>query len=131
MLDVKVNILKNRLYITLGRIPKNRVNGAHLTIEKALINLAPGFTCITRVVDIRDVDEKDIAEIMKVQGLLEEHGMAMAARVGAEHGKEILTFTGKSVGYAAFTAKTIDEAERLLDEWESEQKGEAAGQVQA
>lgn len=129
MLDVKVNVLKNRLYITLGRIPKSRVNGAHLTIEKALVNLTPGFTCITRVVDIRDIDEKDVAEIKKVQGLLEEHGMVMAARVGVEHGKEILTFTGKSIHYAAFAAKTIDEAEHLLDQWEMEQNGKLAGQT--
>jgi hypothetical protein len=117
MLDVKVDLIKNRLYITLGRIQKNRVKNAASVVEKAVFKLEPGFTCVTRVIDARDIDSDDIAEIKRIQTTLAECGMAKAVRIGAENGKQLLKMVGKDAAYLATEACSLEEAEQILDAW--------------
>lgn len=120
MLEIKVNPLKNRLYITLGRVRKDKVADAAKSISEKIRSLDQGFTCITRIVDIRDIDENDIREILKIQDLLSQNGMSKAVRVGAETGKDLLDRLGQDVSYIALSAATLEEAEQILDEWEEE-----------
>jgi len=117
MLDVKVNLLKNRLYITVGRIQKNKVKNSFSIVEKAVRKLEPGFTCITRIIDARDIDQNDINEIKKIQEMLAEMGMSKAIRVGIENGKLLLNQVGKDTQYIASDATTLEKAEQLLDDW--------------
>ena len=119
MLEVKIDLLKNRLYITLGRIQKQKVKNAHEVVEKAAKKLAPGFTCVTRIFDARDIDQNDIDEIKKIQTLLTELGMSKAVRIGMEDGKELLHQVGKDATYVASEAATLDQAEQILDNWEN------------
>lgn len=119
MLEVKVDLLKNRLYITLGRIQKNKVKNAHEVVGKAAKKLAPGFTCVTRIFDARDIDQNDIDEIKKIQVMLADLGMAKAVRIGMEDGKVLLNQVGENATYVAAEAATLDQAEKILDRWES------------
>ena len=116
MLEIKVDILKNRLYLTLGRVRKDKVADSSKRIEEEIHRLDQGFSCITRIVDVRDIDENDIHEIIKIQDLLSEKGMSRAVRVGIEAGKELLDRIGEDAGYVALTADNLEEAEKILDE---------------
>lgn len=116
MLQIKVDVLKNRLYLTMGRVRKDKVADASKRIEKEIHRLDTGFSCITRILDVRDIDENDIREIMNIQDLLAEKGMARVVRVGIEEGKELLDRVGQDVGYIALTADDLEEAEEILDE---------------
>ena len=117
MLEVKVDLLKNRLYITLGRILKNKVKNAHEMVEKAAKKLTPGFTCVTRIFDARDIDQNDIDEIQKIQAMLADLGMAKAVRIGMADGKQLLNQVGGNTLYGTEDAATLDQAEQLLDNW--------------
>ena len=119
MLEVKVDLLKNRLYITLGRIQKNKVKNAHEVVEKAAKKLSPGFTCVTRIFDARDIDQNDIDEIKKIQVMLADRGMSKAVRIGMEDGKVLLNQVGKDTEYVAADAATLNQAEQILDTWET------------
>ena len=119
MLEVKVDLLKNRLYITLGRIQKNKVKSAHEVVGKAAKKLAPGFTCITRIVDARDIDQNDIDEIKEIQVILADLGMAKAVRIGMADGKQLLNQVGKDAAYGVEDAATLNQAEQILDTWET------------
>lgn len=116
MLQIKVDVLKNRLYLTLGRVRKDKVTDSSKQIGEEIHRLDTGFSCIARILDVRDIDGNDIQEIMKIQDLLAEKGMARVVRVGIEEGKELLDRIGQDVGYIALTADDLEEAEKILDE---------------
>ncbi len=116
MLEIKVDILKNRLYLTLGRVRKDKVADSSKRIEEEIHRLDQGFSCITRILDVRDIDENDIHEIIKIQDLLSEKGMSRAVRVGIEAGKELLDSIGQDANYVALSADNLEEAEKILDE---------------
>ena len=119
MLETKVDLLKNRLYITLGRVRKDKVSDSARQIEVEIHKLEPGFTCITRIIDVREIDANDVRAIIEIQDLLAEHGISRAVRVGDDSGKELIDRIGKDVSYIALSADTLEEAEQILDEWES------------
>jgi hypothetical protein len=50
--------------------------------------------------------------------------MSKAVRVGDDSGKELLDRIGQDVSYIALSADTLEEAEQILDEWESSEKRE-------
>jgi PP-loop superfamily ATP-utilizing enzyme len=124
MLETKIDLLKNRLYITLGRVRKDKVADSAKKIEVEIHKLEPGFTCITRIIDVREIDANDVRAIIEIQDLLSEHGMSKAVRVGDDSGKELLDRIGQDVSYIALSADTLEEAEQILDEWESSEKRE-------
>jgi hypothetical protein len=116
MLEIKVDVLKNRLYLTLGRVRKDKVADSAKQIEEQIHRLDAGFSCIARILDVRDIDEHDIRQIMNIQDLLAEKGMARVVRVGIEEGKKLLDSIGQDVGYIALSADDLEEAESILDE---------------
>ena len=116
MLEIKVDVLKNRLYLTLGRVRKDKVADSSRKIEEEIHRLDPGFSCITRILDVRDIDENDVLEIIKIQDLLTEKGMARAVRIGVDKGKELIDTIGEDGSYVTLTADSLEEAEKMLDE---------------
>jgi len=124
MIEVKVNLLKNRLYVTLGRVRKDMVGTAYNEVVKAVSKLDDGFTCITRIIDIRKMDEKDIEEIIKIQRYLSDNGLKKVIRVGTVIDKEKSIFI-RDVNYEISVAKTLEDAETQLDEWEAIQVNES------
>jgi len=129
MLEIKVDVLKNRLYLTLGRVRKDKVSDSAKRIEEQIHRLDAGFSCIARILDVRAIDENDIREIMKIQDLLAEKGMTRVVRVGIEEGKKLLDSIGQDVGYVALSADDLEEAEEILDELDERdaKKKKAAG----
>jgi len=117
MLEIKVDLLKNRLYINLGRVRKDTLASAINTVAKEVEKLESGFTCITRVIDVRAIDDNDLKTIREIQKFLSKKGMRKAVRVGTEDGKKLLEEVGKNAGYSADTASTMQEAEKKLDAW--------------
>jgi hypothetical protein len=117
MLDVKIDLLKNRLYITLGRARNDQVSNSVPMIEEKIRQLESGFTCITRIIDMREINEDDVKAITQVQSLLCKYGMSKAVRVGIDKGKEILDQVGQDVNYSTTSANSPQEAEKILDEW--------------
>ena len=122
MFDAKVDLLKNRLYITLGRVQKNKVKNSFEIVQKAAAKLEQGFTCVTRIIDTRDIDENDIAEIQKIQKMLADYGMSRAIRIGARAGKSMMQTVGNNVSYLVDEADTVEQAEQILDAWAADQE---------
>ncbi len=119
MLDVKVDLLKNRLYLTLGlgRVQKKKTGKALAIIEKAAGKLEPGFSCIARILDAKDMNSADIEAVKTIQRRLVAFGMTRVVRVGSEHGKQLLSLLGKEIRHMSLDAADLEEAEFLLDEW--------------
>lgn len=115
MLDVRIDLIKNRLYLTLGWTQRDKLNKAFPAIAKAADKLSPGFSCITRVIDARGIQTSDITEIQKVQQYLIDCGMRRVVRVGEETGKRILRLAGMEYESICTEASSPEEAETLLD----------------
>jgi hypothetical protein len=116
MFHIRVDLIKNRLYLTLGCITKNKVDRALLRIEQAARKLDPGFTCVTRIIDYREIDASDIDGIKSIQKRLLTCGMSRMVRVGHEPGRQFLHLVGTELQGIAQDADNLEEAESLLDE---------------
>ena len=116
MFNVRIDLIKNRLYLTLGCIQKNRVKYVLTVIENAAKKLDPGFTCVTRIIDARDINASDVADIKAIQGRLVACGMSRVVRVGNEHGKQLLHLVGTELKTISQDADNLEAAESLLDE---------------
>lgn len=117
MFKVDVNLIKNRLYLTVGPINKDRLDSVIDEIADAVADLDPGFTCVTRVIDVRKLDEQDVLTVIRVQDLLTDKGVAMVARVGIVEGKQILARIGEDAGYLTVDVESPEEADTVLDKW--------------
>lgn len=117
MFKVDINLLKNRLYLTIGPINKDRLDSVIDEIAEAVDQLDRGFTCVTRVIDIRKLGEQDVLTVIKVQDLLTTKGVSMVARVGIVEGKQILDRIGEDAGYLAVNVESLADAEGVLDKW--------------
>ena len=131
MLHVTVDLLRNRLYLTLGWIQKNKIKDAMPAIEKATSKLSPGFSCITRIIDTRKADTADMAEIKKIQQYLISRGMSRVVRVGAEPGKKLFRLLGKDFQSISHDAATLEEAENLLDTALAEDSANSSARLSA
>lgn len=128
MMDIKVDLLKNRLYITYSPYPENSRENGFQAITKATEKLAPGFTCITRITDIRHIDHKIMQFVRQATQLLVDQGMACAVRIGDFSGNNT---AGEKNGAPRIkngdapykcpisTADTLEKAEIILDQWEN------------
>ncbi len=131
MIDIQVNLLKNRLYITYSPYPENTLENQIAAITKAAEKLTPGFTCITRIIDVGTIDEQIMQFIRKGRKLLVERGMAGVVRVGefsleqaATAGlipSEVATYYSK-YPCPVFIADTSEKAETILDLYEKDRK---------
>ncbi len=127
MLDVRVDLIKNRLYLTVSGLYRNNTQLSVSLLEKAVHKLAPGFTCITRVINGGDLDDGDIAEIQAIQKLLADHQMAHVVRIGDENGRQLLNTFGRKVPYRITEAASMEDAEEILDQWTKQHERAAEG----
>ncbi len=124
MLDIKINLLKNRLYITYSPYPEDPYgNGIH-AIRKAAGKLSSGFGCITRFTDIRSMDQQTDRQVREAREMLVDMGMTRAVRIGefpeGDHAdiagiepEIIRRYSGRRC--TVYTADTPVKAENLLD----------------
>jgi hypothetical protein len=117
MFKVDIDLLKNRLYLTVGPINKDRLDSVIDEIAEAVDQLDRGFTCVTRVIDVRKLGEQDVLTVIKVQDLLTTKGVSMVARVGIVEGKQILDRIGEDAGYLAVNVESLADADGVLDKW--------------
>ncbi|MFO7839830.1 MAG: hypothetical protein R6X08_10095 [Desulfosalsimonadaceae bacterium] len=117
MLDVRIDLIKNRLYLTLGWTQRDKRNKALPAISKAVNKLIPGFGCIIRIIDARGIRSSDIKEFQKVQQYLLDCGMQQVVCVGEESGKKLLYSAGRQYESICAEASSLEKAETLLDEW--------------
>jgi hypothetical protein len=120
MYQIKADIEKNRLYITIGGIPvENEKEALVREIENKIKELKQGFDCIT---DLRkyEVQPDETEEfIYQAQKILSEAGLSNVVRVIKKFGSLAHFQFDKvsvAVGYHAQNANTLEEAEAILDE---------------
>lgn len=116
MVSIRIDLIKNRLYLNLAWVQRNRIRTLLPDIEKAVSRLEPGFACVTRIIDDREPNTADMAEIRKIQQYLLAAGMSCVVRVGTERGKNLLHLLGRDFQSIALDAATMEEAERLLED---------------
>ena len=120
MFEVKTNLLKNRLYLTFGRIAPDKLNEMKNKVFEAVEKLEPGFTCVTRIVDHREFSIADVEHHKSIQEFLKAKGVSKVVRIGVESGKEFLAELSEITGYQAHTANSLEEADLFLNKWVAE-----------
>ena len=127
MLDIKINLLKNRLYITYSPYPESSWEKSIYAIKRAADKLSPGFSCVTRITDIRNIDDNIIRFIRQARKMLVDKGMARAVRIGEPSRRETRSANGNdpetenrygNCKCRISTADTPEKAEIILDRWE-------------
>ncbi|MFO7837933.1 MAG: hypothetical protein R6X08_00345 [Desulfosalsimonadaceae bacterium] len=120
MHDIRADLDKNRIYITIGKI-EDEEEMARITekTKTECVKLKKGFTCLT---DLRNYEYQDeiFEEYLKhAQQALLDAGMSRVVRVHRQAGM-LGHFQFETVsldlGYRARNVTSVEEAERLLDE---------------
>ena len=119
MHDVRADLNKNRIYITVGKI-ENEAEMASIVdkVKSECPKLTNGFTCLTDLRNYEYQDEIFEQYIKAAQGALLEKGMSKVVRVHRKVGVLAhLQFETVSLdlGYRAKNVTSIEEAEKLLD----------------
>lgn len=116
--DIRADVAKNRLYLVLGGFfaDAEMVPIVDKCIAEAK-KLKPGFDVINDISEFKPATPKGADEIKRAQIFVKENGVRKVIRVV---GEAVLTQAqfdrqGKSAGYAADTASTVAEAEKILD----------------
>ncbi len=122
MHDVRIDLEKNRLYITVGkRENQDEIKTIVEKVGQACQTLKPGFTCVTDLREYEVGPEEDEKYIYQTQKTMVEAGLKNVVRVRKQFGAlGHFQFDKQSValGYHARNVTSIEEAERILDESE-------------
>ena len=133
MLDIKVNLLKNRLYVTYSPYPADTFENNIAGITKAAEKLSPGFTCIARIINVGEIDRKIMQFVRQARKHLIQYGMARVVRVGELSLKQAfaanLIPSELETDYThypcpIFTADSMEKAELMLDRYERNRSDE-------
>jgi hypothetical protein len=120
MIKAKADTVNNRLYITLaGTITKDEAAKAAEAVIDASRQLMADFDVISDLSELKPAPPEVEAQLKKVQKYLKTHGVRRVIRVISEEetiGARQLRRAGLSVGYIGETAKSVEEAEKLLNE---------------
>ena len=120
MYDVKTDIDKNRIYITIGKLEgEAEMQALAQTIKSECQKLKKGFTCITDLRKYEVQDEQFEIYVTKTQEAMIAAGLSKVVRVRRETGLlGHFQFDNASmdVGYHAENVTTMEEAEKILNE---------------
>jgi hypothetical protein len=120
MFKAKADKANNRLYITLsGIIQKDEAAKAAEAVIDASRQLMADFDVISDLSELKPAPPEVEAVLKKIQKYLKTHGVRRVIRVISDEetiGARQLRRVGLSVGYTAETAKSVAEAENLLNE---------------
>jgi len=120
MYDVKADIEKNRIYITIGNLEgEPAMQALAQTVKTECQKLKKGFTCITDLRKYEIQDDKFENYVKETQEAMVQAGLSKVVRV--RRGTGLLghfQFDNASmdVGYHAENVTTMEEAEKILDE---------------
>jgi hypothetical protein len=118
MYQVKTNTHKNRLYVTLsGYMNATETKAAADAVVAAVRILKPGFGVINDISQFRPVSPEAAQEIERAQRFSREAGMGRVIRITGDNALTSMQFgrVSKAAGYQMDTARSVAEAERLLD----------------
>ncbi len=119
MYEVRIDKVKNRLYLSANEIFRREAREFAEIIERECKKLKPGFTCITDLRRYKRQIGKVDRIIHDVQALLAKAGMKKVVRVVSPESAEVeLQFEAISVlkiGYSAYTTTSMKIAEEILD----------------
>ena len=118
MFDTKIDVKKNRLYITLGVMEPGEPQQAADAIISDIDKMRKGFTIINDISQLKIVDEADQAHILRAQEHALKAGVSRVVRVvGASMLAQLqMDRKSKEAGYKADFFKSIEDAEKALDE---------------
>ena len=119
MFDVRADVAKNRLYVKLvGFFDFKEMKEATDATIKGISQLKPGYDVINDISEFKPVGQDTFKEVERGQVYFKKSGIRYGIRV---EGKAKLTNyqfnrIGKAVEYEAFSAETLEEAEKLLED---------------
>jgi len=120
MYDVKADIEKNRIYITIGKIEgEAAMQALSQTVISECQKLKKGFTCITDLRKYEVQDDMFESYVKETQEAMIQAGLAKVVRVRRETGLlGHFQFDNASmdVGYHAENVTAMAEAEKILDD---------------
>lgn len=120
MFDVRTNFFENKLlFFAKGKMDGNEVRSMCDALLKNAQKLQAGFILISDIHELDPLPEEGRLELQKTMQALLDGGMGAEIRVISD--KAIITAnqfqrTSRSVGYTANEVRTIQEAERLVDQ---------------
>lgn len=120
MFDVRTNFFENKLLLfAKGKMDSNECHAMCEALIKNAKKLQPGFILISDIHELDPLPEEGRLELQKAMQSLLDIGMGAEIRVISE--KTIITAnqfqrTSRSVGYTANEVRTVQEAERLVDQ---------------
>jgi len=119
MHEVKADLDKNRIYITVGRVENEEEMGTIVEkVKSECLKLKKDFTCLTDLRNYEYQDEIFEKYIKEAQESLLEAGMSQVVRVHRQVGMlGHLQFETVSLdlGYRGQNVTSIEEAEDILD----------------
>lgn len=119
MYQLRANVEKNRLYVTFqGFMTLEQIKEAQeVEFQEVEKKLKPGFDLIVDIRDFSPTTEDGAEELIRGQKKLIEMGINRLIRVIGEKmlGKMQLERLAKISSIVAETARSIEEAERMLD----------------
>jgi hypothetical protein len=125
MFTVRADTAKNRLYVKLvGFFDCKEMKAAtDATIEEAK-KLKPGYDVINDISEFKPVGQDTLKEVERGQVYFKKSGIRYGIRVEGKAKLTNLQFSriGKTVDYAADSAETMEEAEKLLNDKIAQQK---------
>ena len=120
MYNVKADIEKNRIYITIGQLEgESAMQALAQTVKTECQKLKKGFTCITDLRKYEVQDDRFENYVKQTQEAMIEAGMSKVVRVRRETGLlGHFQFDNASmdVGYHAENVTSMEDAEKILDE---------------
>ncbi len=117
---IRIDESKNRFYLTLSGLFSDAE--VHEVVEHVIAELKkmkPGFTILTDISQFRPLTQQGVHEAQRVGDVVRQVGGKASARVVAASASVAAIQLGRvneAGGYRAFTCRTVEEAERLLDE---------------
>jgi hypothetical protein len=120
MFSIRADKQKNRLYIKLG-IPGPDDQKIILSVlHKEINKLLPGFTVLSDLTEFVPVNQELGQIILQAQEAMVERGADFAVRVASSSVVRLMMERrAKSSGINSITANSLEEAEKLLDEYQS------------
>ena len=122
MLDVQINSIKNRLYITMGDLKSADIVAYVNEVESACRNLALGFTCLTVLNKKGSIRQREKDLLFNTVDLIYVYGaskIVYASENNNNSGFFQRSLRGYQTDITVENAKNIQGAEDILDESKS------------
>ena len=117
MFDVRIDLTRNRLYITLaGHLDGPERQAAMKAILAEAAKLVPGFGILSDISGLHASNQEGFMDLLRVTAALKLRGAGPVVRVVKIPLSRIqVKRISEAAGYQAELVESLEEAERLLD----------------